>query len=255
MHGKVVLVTGAASGIGLATAIRLARAGARVLLADVDDAAGEAAAQVAAATAPARFIHLDVSDEAGWRAVTTQIQAREGRLDGLVNNAGVLRMGPLQQTSIEDWQLLSRINLDGPFLGTQCCLPLIAGSGGGAIVNVVSTHALVGAPLEGAYAALKAAVRAFTRSVAIECAQSRNNVRVNSVLPGPIRTRVLENMPPAMRAALGPMEAVLVNVASRVPMGRLGEADEIAAGIAFLLSGDASYVTGADLVIDGGMSA
>ena len=254
--GKVILVTGASSGIGRAAATMLAEAGAKVILADIREEEGHVVVkEISGAGGSARFVRYDVAEPDEWVSMIRGIEACEGRLDGLVNNAGVLRWGPLQTTTVEDWRLLKRVNLDSVFLGTKLCLPLIVKSGGGSITNVTSAYALTSAPLTAAYSAIKSAVRIFTRSAALECARARNNVRVNSVVPGTIRTSVLEHLPEEHRAQLGPLDAFAEKLAERIPLGRLGAPDEVAKAILYLASDDACYVTGADFVVDGGLTA
>lgn len=252
--GKVVLVTGGACGIGRATVELLARRGASVILSDHDAMAGEqAAGSTAGEVGSVRFVELDVTDEAGWTRTIRDIKGREGRLDGLVNNAGLVRFGSLAQTSLEDWSLLKRVMLDGLFLGVRTGAPLIAETGGGAIVNVTSIHALAGAPNQIAYAAVKAAARVFSRSAALEWAA--RGVRTNALLPGPTATAILDNMPTIQREALGPADEVEARFIGAVPLGRLGRSADLAECAAFLLSDAAAFMTGSDLVADGGVSA
>lgn len=256
LKGKVILVTGASSGIGRATAVMLAQAGAQVILADIREDEGYAAVkEISNAGGKARFVLHDVAEMGQWLTILADIQAQESRLDVLINNAAIVRFGPLQATSVEDWQLMKRVNLDSVFLGTKLCLPWIVKSGGGSIVNIASAYALMSAPVEAAYSALKSAVRIFTRSVALECARECNNVRVNSVIPGRIRTSVLDHLPDALRLQLGPLDALEEKLIAGIPSRRLGTPEEIARGILYLLSDDASYITGADLVLDGGLTA
>lgn len=251
---RPILVTGAANGIGQAIAMRLADAGARVILSDTRRDEGEqAAARIEAAGGIARFIPLDVADEAQWTAAVEDIAAHEGGVRGLVNNAGIVRYGTMAQTSWADWTLLKRIMLDGMFLGTRAFAPQIAAAGGGAIVNVASIHALAGAGQQIAYAAVKAAARIFSRSAALEWAD--RGVRINTLLPGPTATAILDNMPEAERAALDSVDGFEDRVRAAVPLRRLGEAADLAACAAFLLSDAAGFMVGADMVADGGVSA
>lgn len=243
LAGKVALVTGAASGIGLATALAFAREGAQVMAADIDPAPLDAHP----ALAPLR---LDVSDEDAWIEAAAQVRGRFGRLDVLVNNAGILLPPqPVTALALADWRRLMSINLDGVFLGTKHMLPLMRESGGGSIVNVSSIAGIRPSPNSSAYAASKGAVRLFSKAVALECAAAGDGVRVNSIHPGLIETPIWDDV-------LGTPEnrdAKLGALASRdVPLGRLGRAAEIAAGILWLASDASSYMTGGELVLDGG---
>ncbi len=254
LDGKVIVVTGGASGIGEATCLRLAERGARLIVSDIDTSKGEAlAARLGDGGHAARFFRHDVSSEESWLALLADIAAHENMLHGLVNNAGIVRFGSIQDTDDADWCALKGIMLHGPFLGIRLCAPLIERSGGGAIVNILSRHALWSAPNEAAYAAIKASAGMLARCAAREWAG--RGVRINSVLPGPAATSILDNMPGDKRAAIGSAEALIAEVAGKVPLGRIAAPDEIVNGIEFLLSDAASFMIGAELVIDGGISA
>jgi 3(or 17)beta-hydroxysteroid dehydrogenase len=239
---RVALVTGGASGIGRATVERLARDGLHVVVSDIDPA-GE---QVAAAAEGALFVEHDVADEAAWeRAIGVVLQAH-GRLDVLVNNAGVSLVMPVTDTTLAQWRGLMAINVDGVFLGTKHGLLAMRRHGeGGAIVNVSSASGLVGGPLASAYCASKGAVRLFTKSVALECAAE--GIRVNSVHPGAVRTPIWG------KAGIGPADEDAIAAAS--PLGRMAEPEEVADAIAYLASDAARFMTGSELVIDGGYTA
>lgn len=240
--GRVALVTGGASGIGRATVARLDEAGYRLVVTDLD-AGGEA---IAAAARNAIFVAHDVADEAAWeRAISTTLEAH-GRLDVLVNNAGVSTTGAVTDTTLAEWRALMAINLDGVFLGVKHGVAAMRRHGeGGAVVNVSSVSGIVGAPMSSAYCASKGGVRMLTKAVALECAAE--GIRVNSVHPGAVRTPIWS------KSGIGPQDQEAM--AAGLPMGRMAEPAEVAAAIAYLACGDARYVTGSELVIDGGHSA
>lgn len=243
MKGKVVLVTGAgrAGGQGEAEAALAAAEGARVVLTDVRDDEGTAAAErIRKAGGNARYLHLDVADEASWAEAVRSIRTTEGALHGLVNNAGVtLRVG-LYDTSLADWTRVLSINLTGAFLGTKACGPLMTASGGGSIVNIGSSAAMTGVA-NTAYGTAKWGLRGLTKSAAMQLAA--DGIRVNAVHPGAVQT-------PMMADSAGAMQVL----ASVTPLGRNGQSSEIARLVIFLLSDEASYITGVDVEADGGMS-
>lgn len=252
LAGKVALITGAASGIGLATARRFAEEGARVIFSDRDAILGEAAAAKAQA---ARFLALDVTQEQQWSAVIGDIAAHEKRLDILVNNAGVGLFSELPETTLEQWRLVQAVNVEGVFLGCKHAVPLMRQTAtpekAAAIINLSSVAGKVGAPLMTAYCASKGAVTMLTKSLAMESARLGWNIRVNSVHPGYVETTMVGSHiertehPERTRQFLEKLH----------PMGRMGNADEIAAGLLFLASDEASFATGAELVLDGGLTA
>jgi NAD(P)-dependent dehydrogenase (short-subunit alcohol dehydrogenase family) len=256
--GKVALVTGAAMGIGAATALALAQEGAAVLLTDIDRAAGEATAEaVRAAGGRAHFLFQDVADEAAWPEVVAQAEARFGKLDVAVANAGIAIMCNLFEMSLADWRRQTAINLDGVFLTAKHCVPAMARAGGGSLVMISSVAGLQGSPNLAGYSATKGAVRLFSKSVALACAQARNGVRCNSVHPGIIDTAIWHKMPAegdSRRLANAPIDAKALG-AMVVPVGHHGTAADIADGIVFLASDRSAHMTGAELVIDGGMTA
>jgi NAD(P)-dependent dehydrogenase (short-subunit alcohol dehydrogenase family) len=242
----VALVTGAASGIGRATAERLASEGATVLVTDVQDAQGEeAAAAIREAGGAAGFAHLDVADEADWRSAVERALADHGRLDVLVNNAGLGDLATIEETSLADWERTIAIDQTGVFLGLRACAEALKASGHGSVVNISSIFGTSGGfGTSPAYHAAKGAVRTLTKNVALLWAQQ--GVRVNSIHPGFVRTPILDQ-------ARG--TEVWDAMTASTPMGRLGEPEEIAAAVAYLASDDASFVTGAELYVDGGYIA
>jgi NAD(P)-dependent dehydrogenase (short-subunit alcohol dehydrogenase family) len=242
MADRVALVTGGASGIGRATAARLARDGLAVVVADIQDEAGEAAAADLRATgADARYMHLDVASQESWTAAINGTIREFGRLDVLINNAGIGDNDTLEQTSIETYDRVIAITQTSVFLGMQAAAEALKASGGGCVVNVSSIFGVVGGfGTSPAYAAAKAAVRNLTKNVALLWATQ--GVRVNSVHPGFIETPILGDTD----------RQFLVDA---TPIGRLGDPSEVAAAIAFLASSEASFITGAELYVDGGYLA
>ena len=256
LAGKVALVTGAARGIGEAVVRAFAREGARVLATDLRDGRGEAlAAELGDAVV---YRHLDVREEADWRAATDDIAARWGRLDVLVNNAGVtgFEEGAAphdpEHASLEAWRAVHATNLDGTFLGCKHAIRAMRPHGAGSIVNVSSRSGLVGIPAAAAYASSKAAVRNHTKSVALYCAAEGLAIRCNSLHPAAILTPIWEPM-------LGPpgpeREARAAALVADTPAQRFGTPDEVAAVAVLLASDEAAYMTGAELVLDGGLLA
>lgn len=254
VEGKTVLVTGAASGIGAATARLLAREGASVMLADLDAARGsQLAADIGA---DAAFMALDVTDEAAWRAAVDGTVRRFGGLHGLVNAAGVGRAANVEDCSLEEWRLVNRVNSTGTFLGCREAVRAMKREGdttgrAGSIVNISSVLGLRGLGEAAAYSASKGAVRLLTKHVALHCARMRLGVRCNSVHPGYIDTPMIRRRLDATIDGIGGREWL----EERHPIGRLGTAEEIAALILFLVSDESSFCTGAEFVADGGLTA
>ena len=247
LDGKVGIITGAASGIGAATARTLAREGAKLVLTDLDDAAGQAVAEETGAV----YLHHDVTDEAAWPAVIAAAE-RFGRLDILVANAGIGIMGPAIDMSLADWRRQMAINVDGVFLTVKFGIPAMRRFGnGGSIIMLSSVAGLRGSAGLAGYSATKGAVRLFAKSMALECAQAGDGIRVNSVHPGIIATPIWNKIPGRANAPLNPDQIA----ANSVPLGKPGQAAEIADGILYLASDLASHVTGSELVIDGGLTA
>lgn len=256
VEGKVALVTGGASGIGRATSIRLAEEGASIVLTDMQDEAGEAVAEeIRAAGGTAVFLTHDVTDEAQWADVVAEVRKQFGRLDILFNNAGIGGAGgPATDIALEAWKRVHAVNVEGVFLGVKHALPLMREGGGGSIINVSSIAGLVGSIGGHGYAASKGAVRIFSKSVAMECANARDGVRVNSIHPGIIDTAIWGKRPgentPGPNNYPRPDLQALVNATT--PLGVVGEPIDIANGVLFLASDEARFITGSELVIDGG---
>jgi NAD(P)-dependent dehydrogenase (short-subunit alcohol dehydrogenase family) len=263
VQGKVALVTGGASGIGEAVSELLAREGASVAVTDVDDLRGPGVvAGIKKAGGEAIFIHQDVTSEARWIEVVAEVEKRYGRLDILVSNAGIAIAVPsITDMTLEDWRRQNAINLDGVFLSVKHCLPLMRKTSmqkdcGGSIIMVSSLAGLRGAPGLSAYSATKGGVRLFAKSIAMECASAGDGIRVNSVHPGIIDTPIWGKIPTeaagrGQNAPIDPEERAKL----ATPLGRAGHAAEIANGVLYLASDASSYVTGSELVIDGGMNA
>jgi len=248
LDGKVALISGGARGQGAAEAIRFTREGARVVFGDVRDAEGKTIEEtIRAEGGDAVYVHLDVANEADWRAAVETATGRYGKLDILINNAGiVIQRVPIEERTVEEWDRVMAVNARGVFLGTKHAIPAMRRAGGGSIVNI-SSVAGIGQSLhqEPAYAASKGAVRIFTKVTASQ--HAKDKIRCNSVHPGPIDTDMLHG---AM-----PDPAVLKRRLERVPLGRMGTVDEVVTAVLYLASDDSSYVTGSELIIDGGALA
>jgi NAD(P)-dependent dehydrogenase (short-subunit alcohol dehydrogenase family) len=247
LAGKVALISGGARGQGAAETRLFVREGAAVVFGDVlDDDGKKVEAEIRATGGQATYVHLDVTREADWRAaVATAVQAY-GRLSVLVNNAGILFRAKIEDTSEADWDRIMAVNVKGVFLGTKAAIPAMRQAGGGSIINISSTAGLVGSPGgTAAYTATKGAVRLFTKSTAIQ--HAREGIRCNSVHPGPIVTDMIKDVLEDQKAWEGRLR--------RLPMGRAGTVDEVAYGVLYLASDESSYVTGSELVIDGGTTA
>ncbi|MFO1172222.1 MAG: glucose 1-dehydrogenase [Hyphomicrobiaceae bacterium] len=254
IQGKSCIITGGAAGIGEATARLMAREGGKVVISDIDDTRGEALAKsLREAGAEALFLHHDVRSEAEWQRVFATCVQHFGRVDVLVNNAGIGVGGKPDEETLESWRHMTSINLDGVFLGTKHALIAMAAQSpkGGSIVNLASILGLVGDPYAGAYNAAKGGVTVYTKSVALYAAKQGLGIRVNSVHPGYIWTPMVEGF----LSKAGDVEKGRKNLEALHPIGRLGEPDDIAYGILYLASDEAKFVTGAELVIDGGYTA
>ena len=250
--GKIAIVSGAAAGIGRATALRLAEEGAKICLGDIDRTGAEScAADIRARGGEAFPLALDVAEEADWRRIINATVERFGGLDILVNNAGIAFAAGLEETTTEQWRRIMAVNVDSVFFGCKFALPAMRESGGGAIVNISSILGLVGSPVQAAYGATKGAVRLFTKGVALECAEAGWNIRVNSVHPAYIRTPMVERY----AETWGSLKKGLEALGDLHPIGRVGEAEEVANAVLYLASDEAKFVTGAELLIDGGYTA
>ncbi|MDO5701692.1 MAG: SDR family oxidoreductase [Bowdeniella nasicola] len=241
----VIIITGAAQGQGLAHARALAERGATVIATDFDSERGQREVdQIAASGGSIVFRELDVSKADQWEELATWADETYGKVTGLVNNAGISMPGNVLETTEEVWNTVLGVNQLGPFLGMRTMAPLIARSGGGSIVNTASTLGKFASPASFAYQATKGAVRMMTKSAALALAPHK--IRVNTVLPGLVDTEFI-----ARHKETGALDSSL----SRIALGRIGEPQEISAAVVFLLSDEASYVTGAEIIVDGGLIA
>ena len=251
VSGKVALVTGAASGIGRASAEVLAREGASVVLTDVQASGEEVAAEIRKSGGKARFVRHDVSSESEWKSIIAGIEKAEGRLDILVNNAGIAVAGLIHELSLEDWRRQMAVNVDGVFLGVKTSLPLMRDArAGGSIINISSIAGLRGAANLSAYCTSKGAVRLFTKSVAIECAAMQDGIRCNSIHPGLIETPIWGQVVPGSNEPLD-LDADVRAPRAAAPQGHAGRHRQ---RVLFLASDDSSYMTGEEMVVDGGMT-
>jgi 3(or 17)beta-hydroxysteroid dehydrogenase len=248
---KVAIITGGASGLGEGTASLLAKEGAKVVITDISEANGKKVAEgIKKGGGKAIFIKHDVTSENEWSQVIDKTLAEFGKLDVLVNCAGVLFLKKIEDTSLEEWRWLMAVNLDGVFLGTKYAIKAMKKSGGGSIVNISSVAGLIGTNDDAsAYHASKGAVRLFTKATAVECSKAgyNYNIRVNSVHPGVIKT--------PMTAGMFEDKVMLKKQMERHIIGYLGEPLDIAYGVLYLASDESKFVTGAELVIDGGWTA
>ena len=252
MRGKSAIVTGGGVGIGRACALRLAEEGADVVVTDLNEAAGALVVEeIRRGGGDAIFVKHDAADEAGWRLVTRKVLERFKKVDVVVNNAGVALAKDVEHTTLEEWRWLMSINLDGVFLGTKHAIEAMKAQRRGSIINLSSIEGLIGDPTLAAYNASKGGVRLLTKSAALYCAKAGYNIRVNSVHPGYIWTPMVENF----LKSQGNVAQGRKMLDSMHPIGHIGEPDDIAYGVLYLASDESKFVTGTELVIDGGYTA
>ena len=245
LEGKVALISGGGRGQGATEAKLFALEGARVVFGDVRDEEGkQVEEEIRKSGGEAAYVHLDVTRAEDWRAAVETAVNRYGKLNVLVNNAAILSTMGIEDTSEEEWDHVSAVNAKGVFLGTQCAIPAMRDAGGGSIVNISSTLGLVGTG-QAAYSATKGAVRLFSKVTAIQ--HAIDNIRCNSVHPGPIESRMFRE--------LSADQGVFDGWLGTVPLGRAGTAEDVAYGVLYLASDESSFVTGTELVIDGGLTA
>jgi 3(or 17)beta-hydroxysteroid dehydrogenase len=246
VEGKVALITGAAQGLGLADARVLAREGARVVLTDISEVAGEAAAEsIRAAGGDAVFMRHDVASEEEWRSVLARVEADYSRLDVLVNNAGLVIMETPEQCTLEAFRKQNAVMNDGVFLGCKHAIPLMKASGGGSIINMSSIASHLGFPIYFAYSAAKGAVRSMTKSLAVHCQMNGYNIRVNSLHPGAIDTPMIEKT----QKNLG-----LARKEDISPVAGIGLPEDVANVVLFLASDESRWVNGSEILIDNALS-
>jgi 3(or 17)beta-hydroxysteroid dehydrogenase len=260
LDGKVALISGGARGIGAETARLMIEAGATVVIGDVLDERGRETAR--ALGDKALYVHLDVTSETDWNAAVATATGRFGKLDILVNNAGLFLGKDIESATLAEWERLSAVNLTGVFLGTKLCLSALRDAArdtphGSAIVNLASTAGIVGSTQDPLYSMTKGGVTLFTKSAALEFARKNYRIRVNSMHPGTIDTDMGGQVLVSRARNLGTndIEMARQQVIERLPIGRMGTPTDIAKGIVFLASDDAAFMTGAGLVIDGGITA
>jgi NAD(P)-dependent dehydrogenase (short-subunit alcohol dehydrogenase family) len=246
LDGKVALISGGARGQGACEARMFCEEGAKVVMGDILDDEGSALEKALRADGlDATYVHLDVTKEDDWRNAVEVTERTYGKLNVLVNNAGILLRKGIEETTEAEWDRIMSINVKGTFLGTRSALAAMRRAGGGAIVNISSTAGLVGGTNSAAYTATKGAVRLFTKATALQ--NVKDNIRCNSVHPGPIETDMISE--------LVSDEAAWNSRMRLLPMGRAGKPEEIAYGVLFLASDESSYMTGSELVMDGGTTA
>jgi len=246
LENKVALISGGARGMGAVEAKLFAKEGAKVIIGDMlEDEGRKVEAEINEAGGECAFVVLDVSDEDAWRKAVDEAVSRYGKLDILVNNAGIYRAHNVEETTADEWDQVMGINAKGVFLGTKHAIPAMRDAGGGSIVNISSVAGLTGSKVTSAYNASKGAVRLLTKSTAIQYAA--DGIRANSVHPGTIETPMTEGFLADDAARQDRMD--------RTPIGRLGRPEDVAYGALYLASDEASFVTGSELVIDGGRTA
>ncbi|MGL4566156.1 MAG: glucose 1-dehydrogenase [Halioglobus sp.] len=240
--GKVAIVTGGASGMGKADAILLAREGARVVVADLNETDGMEVARGIGDNA--LFLRLDVTDEDNWKTVISATLEQFGRLDILVNNAGMIALGTIVDTDLATWRKINAVNSDGVFLGCKHAIPAIAASGGGSIINMSSVAAIHGQSFVAAYTASKGAVRSLTKSIAMFCKEQKNGIRCNSIHPDGVKT------PMVVKVAMGKDVATAEDIEAVGKYGNMCDPEDIANLVLYLASDESRFVSGAEMLID-----
>ncbi len=252
VDNKIAMVTGAAQGLGAAIAEMLAKEGARVALTDINVAGAREKTNDINREFPDRAIAIeqDVTDEAAWQRVLNDVKSELGGLHILVNNAGIGAVASIEDETLQNWRHVHAVDLDSVFLGCKYGVPLIADSGGGSIINISSISGIIAGHNLAAYNSAKAGVTHLSKSVALHCARAGNNVRCNTVLPVFIDTPILDGM-----VRNDDRQSVLDKLARQVPLGRVGQVDDVAYAVLYLASDESQFVTGSEIKVDGGISA
>jgi NAD(P)-dependent dehydrogenase (short-subunit alcohol dehydrogenase family) len=252
VENKIALVTGAAQGLGAAVAMLLAREGADLVVTDINyEGVTALAAEIAAdGSREAIALEQDVSSETAWQNAIGATGQHFGRLDILVNNAGIGSVGTVEDMTLADWQHVHAVDLDSVFLGCKHAIPLMSDGGGGSIVNVSSISGIIAAHNLAAYNSAKAAVRHLSKSVALHCAHKKNCIRCNSIHPAFIDTPILDGL-----GGTGDRDRMLEKLGRQIPLGHVGEPDDVAYAVLYLASDESKFVTGSEIRIDGGISA
>jgi len=255
VKGKVAMVTGGRRGLGRAIAIMLAREGAAVAITDrKPDGADEVIAEIEKVGGKGIFVQQDVSQEDDWKRAIGEVVEHFGKLDVLVNNAGVGAGKSIEDVTLDEWRWVMSINLDGVFLGTKYAIKAMKNGGGGSIINMSSIEGIVGDSRMAAYDTSKGGLRTLTKSAALHCARRGYNIRINTVHPGFIETRMVEGFLKA-QAKDGDVEAAKRDLVKLHPIGHLGEPDDVAYAVLYLASDESKFATGSELVVDGGYTA
>lgn len=247
LKGKTALITGAGNGIGKVTALRFAAEGAEVAVADIDEAAArQTVSEIEQAGGTALAVRLDISSEADWQSAVNGVSQRFGKIDVLFNNAAIFLIKPLIDTTVEEWDRVMGVNVRGTFLGLKTVIPVMMKQGGGSIINNASTVGLVGSLDVALYGASKGAIRSLSRHASVEYAA--HGIRINSIYPGFVDTAMI-------RHRIDTEQSDSAALGKKVPLGRIADPREIADTVLFLASDEAAYITGAEIVIDGGRTA
>ena len=248
VKGKIALITGGASGIGKAAAILLAEEGAQIIVSDINvKSANETANEIG--NSAIAYEH-DVTDEGSWKILLSKIKHKFGHINILVNCAGIAMIGNIEETTLEDWKNIHAVDLDSIFLGCKTALPIMVDNGPGSIINLSSISGIIAGHNLAAYNSAKAGVRHLTKSIALHCAKKKYDIRCNSVPPAFINTNMLDDILPK-----GNREESLERLSRQVPLGRIGEVKDVAWAIVYLASEESKFMTGAEIVLDGGLSA
>ena len=248
VKGKIALITGGASGIGKAAAILLAEEGAQIIVSDINvKSANETANEIG--NSAIAYEH-DVTDEGSWKILLSKIKHKFGHINILVNCAGIAMIGNIEETTLEDWKNIHAVDLDSIFLGCKTALPIMVDNGPGSIINLSSISGIIAGHNLAAYNSAKAGVRHLTKSIALHCAKKKYDIRCNSVHPAFINTNMLDDI-----LQKGNREESLERLSRQVPLGRIGEVKDVAWAIVYLASEESKFMTGAEIVLDGGLSA